>query len=182
MKVLKWCVAAALLFAFAATPVLADPPDPGTLPKSGYTGVTPGGGGRSGTRNARTARATLTERAPAALGTVGTLTFYGWTNLMRLGSVGVSQSSWGCVNPHEVCSQGWSSTNQNIYFIRSGNYLCQNGSCTAYTYFSVYWFHWAWAGWRWSSSAWTAWSTTSQHYFNYGNGTFTKYTSNAQVF
>ena len=39
---------------------------------------------------------------------------------MRLGSVGVNQNSWGCVSPGEVCSQGWSSTNQNIYFIRSG--------------------------------------------------------------
>lgn len=183
MKTFKWVIAAMLLlFALSVSPVLADGPTPGTLPKSAYSGITPGGGGKPDARGARKDRANITGQAPAGLGSTAALSFYGWTNLMRLGNVGINQNSWGCVAAHEVCSQGWSSTNQNIYFLRSGNFLCQNGSCTAYTYYGVYWFHWAWAGWRWSGGSWSWWSTTSQHYFNYGNGTFTKYTSNSQVF
>lgn len=185
MKILKWSLAATLILLFAATPVLADGPLPGSLPKSAYTGIIPGGGGKNGDARARTAKANLTADAPAGLNganATAALTFYGWTNLMRLGSMGVNQNSWGCVNAGEVCSQGWSSTNQNIYFLQSGNYLCRNSSCTNYTYFSAYWWHWTWAGWRWSSTSWTWWSSTSQHYFNYGNGTFTKYSSKSEVF
>lgn len=185
MKVVKWAFLAAVIFALAATPVLADDPHPGTLAESGYSGVTSGGGGKSRVRAGNKDMAAVSEAAPAGLNganATAALSFYGWTNLMRLGGVGVNQSSWGCVNANEVCSQGWSSTNQNIYFIRSGNYLCRNGSCTNYAYYGVYWFHWAWAGWRWGSNEWTWWSTTSQHYFNYGSGTFTKYSSRSQVF
>lgn len=185
MKVLKWALLAAFIFALAATPVFADDPKPGTLAKGAYAGVTPGGGGKPPASSRRADKAQVTAAAPAGLNgayATGSLAFYGWTNLMRLGTVGVTESSWGCVRTNEVCSQGWSSTSENIYYIRSGNYLCKNGTCTNYSFYGVYWWHWAWAGWRWSGKAWNWWSTTSQHYFNYGSGTFTKYSSNSQVF
>jgi hypothetical protein len=186
MRYYKWALALALiLVVIAATPVLADGPQPGTLPKSAYSGVTPGGGGKAAVAGGLKDTVDLNGPAPAGLNAPnapGALVFYGWTNLMRFGSVGVNQNSWGCVNPNEVCSQGWSSTNQNIYFLQSGNYLCQNGSCTNYTYFGAYNWHWVWSGWRWSSTMWTWWSTTTYHYFNYGNGYYSKYTSNGQVF
>lgn len=185
MKTLKWVIPALLLFALVATPVLADDPNPGTLPEKAYVGITAGGGGKATKNSQRTDKAQLSEKAPLGLNgaeRTSALSFYGWTNLARFGGTGVNGSSWGCVSTNEVCSQAWSSTNQNIYFLRSGNYLCLNGSCTAYTFFGAYWWHWTWAGWRWHSTAWGWWSTTSQHYFNYGSGTFTKYTSNSQVF
>lgn len=185
MKSIKLAIAAALMLMLAASPVLADGPKPGTLSANAYAGVTAGGGGKQAKAGGKHDKAGLTSPAPAGLGSAEAttaLTFYGWTNLMRLGSDGINANSWGCVAAGEVCSQGWSSTNQNIYFLRSANYLCQNGSCTSYTYYGAYWWHWVWAGWRWHSSSWTWWSTTTQHYFNYSSGTFVKYSSNSQVF
>jgi hypothetical protein len=187
MKRLNWAVAAAFVLSLmlGVSPVLADDPQPGTLPESSYTGIISGGGGKPAKPGGRKDKAELSNPAPAGFGAqeaAPTLNFYGWTNLMRLGNVGVNASSWGCVKANEVCSQGWSSTDQNIYYIQSGNYLCRNGSCTSYTYYGVYWWHWAWAGWRWRSNSWTWWATVSQHYFNYGNGSFTRYTSISQIF
>ena len=187
MKTLTRALVAALILISIASPVLADGPTPrpNTLPKASYTGIVPGGGGKIGAARPSEENAEAPSLVPEGLmgpKASGALVFYGWTNLMRFGSAGLSNASWGCVNRNEVCSQGWSSTNQNIYYLRSGNYLCLNGSCTYYTYFSAYWWHWVWAGWRWKSTSWTWWSTTSEHYFNFGSGTFTKYTSTGVIF
>jgi hypothetical protein len=93
----------------------------------------------------------------------GTITIYGWTNLLR------DQAS--------VSSQAWSSATSAVNYMCSGNYLCKNGSCTAWYYYSGYNIRWVRAGWTWRESGSAAWYSRSQHYFRSGSTTRTLYTS-----
>lgn len=183
-KTLWGVVAAFMILLVAASPALAEGPQPGTLPANGYDGIS-AGGAKAG-KQARAAKAAeFTGQAPEGLGSVPqspSLVLYGWTNLMRQGGTGTNSGNWGCYYANDVCSQGWTTTNQNVYYLRSGNYLCRSGSCTSYTYRGAYSTHWVWAGWRWNTTSWTSWFTYTQHYYNYGSGTYTKYTSLSQIF
>lgn len=181
-----WGVVAAFMILFVAvSPALADDPQPGTQPESEYAGIS-AGGGKPGKAGRKTDAAEFTGEAPQGLGSAqmgpSALYFYGWSNLMRNGGTAVNSGNWGCYSANEVCSQGWTSTNMNIYYLRSGNYLCRNGSCTSYTYRSVYNNHYIWAGWRWSTTSWTTYKSYSQHYYNYRTGTYTKYSSLSTIF
>jgi hypothetical protein len=77
-----------------------------------------------------------------------------------------------------VYGRGWTEAYPSVYYLRSGNYLCRNGSCTSWTYTGGYWKNWVWAGWSWYSG-YTYWYTRSQHYYSTYYASYYYYTANS---
>ncbi len=92
---------------------------------------------------------------------LNTIYVYYWTNIRR--------------DSLAAKSEGWSSASSPIYYMKTSNYLCRNGSCTSWYSYQGYNLRWTWAGWT-LQGGYAEWYTRSMHYFLHGGSSLTYYT------